>query len=361
MSNIYDIFNERKNAVSMISEGFDYDYYDMDTIESFDTIEEGIDVLTDLQREMQNTAIKVCAESLVSDLLLENAMYEEFDEFAIEDMIEESLKEKASNVGKRIQEMWAKIRAWFSNLFTSIANHFANGEKLAKKYPDLKNKIKSDTGTVKCYDLIGADLGIAKCNTITADVKFDDAYNYSGDYKTEIFKKMGVSDKKELKKKVMSFFVKNGDFEKKEMKISSLPAEIVFDYAVSKKDIIDGLKNQQKIIDGDFNSAKSAAKDNRAEAKGKENKEARQYINDAISVLNFMMNVKTDIIKVEIAVVKKLSGVCMQICRHAIGGAKPEKADNDKKEEPAKESFDYLMNSLDEDVEFDDDDFGWDL
>ena len=69
MSNIYDVFNERKSSVSMISEGFDYNYFDPESIEEFDTIEEGIDVLTDLQKEMQDSNIRLCAESLVSDLL----------------------------------------------------------------------------------------------------------------------------------------------------------------------------------------------------------------------------------------------------------------------------------------------------
>lgn len=361
MSNIYDIFNERKNAVSMISEGFDYSSFDEDSVEHFDTIEEGIDVLTNIQREMQNTTIKVCAESLVADMLLENAMYEEFDEDHISEMIEESVKEKASNVGKRIQDLWGKIRAWFSNLFSTIANHFMNGEKLAKKYPDLKSKLKADTGKVKCYDLASAGTAMAQCDGLSAAIKFDDAYNSAGsDYKTGLFEKLKVSDKKGLKEKVMSFFVKGGKFEKKEMQINSLPTEIVFNYAVSKKDIIDSLKNQQKLVDADFTNAKRIANDNKAGAE----KDAKKYLNDVISILNFMINLKSDIIKTEIAVVKKLSSMCLSICRHAIGaksddGGEEKPAKEEKGEESAEESFDYLLNSLDEEIEFEDN--TWDL
>lgn len=371
MSNIYDIFNERKNAVSMISEGFDYSSFDENSIEHFDTIEEGIDVLTNIQREMQNTTIKVCAESLVADMLLENAMYEEFDAEHIEEMIEESFKEKASNVGKRIQELWGKIRAWFGNLFTSMANLFRNGEALAKKYPDLRNKLKTDTGKVKAYDVDMAAKAIVNCYNLCSKIKFNDAYNSSSDYKTEIFKNLGVKDKAELKEKVMGFFVKTGKFEKKELQISSMSTEAVFNYAVNKKDIIDGLKNQQKVVDADFSNAMQVAKGAKKEVKAsdeskEDKKEAKNYINDVISVLNFMINIKSDIIKTQIAVVKKLAGVCLSICRHAVGakaesddggGEKPAK--EEKGEESAEESFDYLLNSLDEEIEFEDND--WDL
>ena len=349
MSNIYDIFNERKNAVSMISEGFDYSSFDDSSVEPFDTIEEGIDVLTNIQREMQNTTIKVCAESLVADMLLENAMYEEFDAEHIEEMIEESVKEKVSNVGKRIQELWGKIRAWFSNLFSTIASHFMNGEKLAKKYPDLKSKLKADTGKVKAYDIASAATAMAQCDGLSAAIKFDNAYLTGSDCK------------KGLKEKVMSFFVKGGKFEKKEMQINSLPTDIVFNYAVSKKDIIDSLKNQQKLVDSDFTNAMRIAKDNKVGA----DKDAKKYINEVISVLNFMINLKSDIIKTEIAVVKKLSGMCLSICRHAVGaksddnGGEEKPAKEEKKEETAKESFDYLLNSLDEEIEFEDNE--WDL
>lgn len=371
MSNIYDIFNERKSSVSMISEGFDYDYFDRDSIEDFDSIEEGIEVLTNLQKEMQNTNIRLCAESLVSDLLLEESMYEDFNEDNITEMIEESLKEKASNVGEKIQELWGRVRAWFAGLFNSITNHFKNGETLLKKYPDLKNRLKSSTSKVKAYKMVAASGAIKNCSTLSSKLSFYEVYE-TKDFKSSVFSKLGVQDKKELKTTVMKFFVM-GKLEKEELVIRSLNPAVVINYAVSKKDIIDGLKNQQKDLDDDFKNALNAAKKNKSDA---EDKEAKKYINDVMSVLNFIFNVKSDIIKVEIAMVKKLSNMCLSICRHVCGGAsssasneEPEPANKgeyiptkqDKaadavaKNKAAKESFDYLMSSLDEEVTFDDD------
>lgn len=376
MSNIYDIFNERKSSVSMISEGFDYDYFDRDSIEDFDSIEEGIEVLTNLQKEMQNTNIRLCAESLVSDLLLEESMYEDFNEDNITEMIEESLKEKASNVGNKIQELWGKVKAWFAGLFNSITNHFKNGETLLKKYPDLKDRLKSSTSKVKAYKMIAASAAIKKCSTLSNKLSFYDVYE-TKDFKSSVFSKLGVQDKKELKTTVMKFFVM-GKLEKEELVISSLNPAIVINYAVSKKDIIDGLKDQQKNLDDDFKNALNASKKNKSDA---EDKEAKKYINDVMSVLNFIFNVKSDIIKVEIAMVKKLSNMCLSICRHVCGGAsssasneEPEPANKGEyiptkqdraanavaknkaaKAKAAKESFDYLMSSLDEEVTFDDD------
>lgn len=371
MSNIYDIFNERKSSVSMISEGFDYDYFDRDSIEDFDSIEEGIEVLTNLQKEMQNTNIRLCAESLVSDLLLEESMYEDFNEDNITEMIEESLKEKASTVGNKIQELWGRVKAWFAGLFNSITNHFKNGETLLKKYPDLKNRLKSSTSKVKAYKMIAASAAIKKCSTLSNKLSFYEVYE-TKDFKSSVFSKLGVQDKKELKTTVMKFFVK-GKLEKEELVIGSLNPAIVINYAVSKKDIIDGLKDQQKNLDDDFKNALNASKKNKSDA---EDKEAKKYINDVMSVLNFIFNVKSDIIKVEIAMVKKLSNMCLSICRHVCGGAsssasneEPEPANKGEyiptkqdraanavaKNKAAKESFDYLMSSLDEEVTFDDD------
>lgn len=376
MSNIYDIFNERKSSVSMISEGFDYDYFDRDSIEDFDSIEEGIEVLTNLQKEMQNTNIRLCAESLVSDLLLEESMYEDFNEDNITEMIEESLKEKASNVGNKIQELWGRVKAWFAGLFNSITNHFKNGETLLKKYPDLKDRLKNSTSKVKTYKMIGAATAIKSCSTLSNKLSFYEVYE-TKDFKSSVFSKLGVQDKKELKTTVMKFFVM-GKLEKEELVISSLNPAIVINYAVSKKDIIDGLKDQQKNLDDDFKNALNAAKKNKSDA---EDKEAKKYINDVMSVLNFIFNVKSDIIKVEIAMVKKLSNMCLSICRHVCGGASSSAADEEPEPankgeyvptkqdraanavaknkaaaaKAAKESFDYLMSSLDEEVTFNDD------
>lgn len=375
MSNIYDIFNERKSSVSMISEGFDYDYFDRDSIEDFDSIEEGIEVLTNLQKEMQNTNIRLCAESLVSDLLLEESMYEDFNEDNITEMIEESVKEKASNVGKKIQELWGKVKAWFAGLFNSIINHFKNGETLLKKYPDLKDRLQSSTSKVKTYKMVGAAAAIKNCSTLSNKLSFYDVYE-TKDFKSSVFSKLGVQDKKELKTTVMKFFVM-GKLEKEELVIRSLNPAIVINYAVSKKDIIDGLKDQQKNLDDDFKNALNAAKKNKSDA---EDKEAKKYINDVMSVLNFIFNVKSDIIKVEIAMVKKLSNICLSICRRVCGGASSSAADEEPEPankgeyiptkqdraanavaknkaaaaKAAKESFDYLMSSLDEEVTFDD-------
>lgn len=364
MSNIYDIFNGRKNAISMISEGFEYEGDIDDTIEDFDSIEEGLEVLTGLQKEMQDVTIKLCAESYVSDLLLEAAMDEEFNEEKLSEMIEESVKEKASNVGKKIQDLWAKIRAWFGKIFQSISSHFMNGEALLKKYPDLKTRLQNSDSKVKCYDLIAAKTAMAMCDGLMGGVKFAEAYNYTGDFKAEIFSKLKVADKKALKEKVMGLFVKDGKFEKKEMVIKSLPTAQVINYAVSKKDIINGLKNQQKLIDADFNSAKQAAQSEKKDItnykketnqSNSDTKEAKKYMNNVISVLNYMVNLKTDVVKTEIAVIKKCSSMCLSICRHVCGGESSSTNKNDKNEDNAtEESFDYLMSSLDEEVAFDD-------
>lgn len=373
MSNIYDIFNERKTAVSMISEGFDMDGFELDIIEDFDSIEEGIDVLTDIQREMKNATIKLCAESYVSDLLIEAAMDENFDEEELNDMIEESLKEKASGLGEKIQGFWAKIRAWFSKLFENIKVQFSNGEKLRKQY-DLVGKLKADNGKVKTFDLIPLKAATNKVDKMMGALpKFDQAAGpVSGDnWKEFLLGKVGAKDRSELKKKVMGCFTKNGQFEKKEVEINNMFHAAVIDYACNKKDIIDGLNQQQKKIDEDFKAAMDKAKDSKKAAGDIEDKEKRKSAvgtqKNIMSVLNFMVDLKTDMVKAEIAMVKKLSGACLSILRHACGhGAQKvdAKAEREAKKEAKKaekaaakeESFDYMLQSLNEELEFDDSD-----
>lgn len=368
MSNIYDIFNGRKNAISMISEGFEYEGDIEDAIEDFDSIEEGLEVLTGLQKEMQDTTIKLCAESFVSDLLLEAAMDDDFDEDTLSDMIEESVKEKASNAAEKIQNLWAKIKAWFQKLFENIRVHFSNGEALEKKY-NLADKLKADNGKVKCYDMVGQTRATLQVNKIIDKLgsvaTAEGLGSTSADYKQVIFKNVGVKDKKELKELVMKCFVNNGKFEKNEHIISKLPAHLIIDYGCHKKDIIDSLKNSENRINSDFSEAIKRAKEGKSSADNKDDKKTQGNI---VSVLNFLVGLKTDVIKMEIAVVKKFSSSCLSILRHACGGGaertkkkeqqeKEQQAVDKAKKEVNKESFDYMMSSLNEDIEFEDDDY----
>ena len=371
MSNIYDIFNGRKNAISMISEGFEYEGDIEDAIEDFDSIEEGLEVLTGLQKEMQDATIKLCAESFVSDLLLEAAMDEDFDEDTLSDMIEESVKEKASNAAAKIQNLWAKIKAWFQKLFENIKVHFSNGEALEKKY-NLADKLKADNGKVKCYDMVGQTKATLQVNKIIDKLgsvtTAQGLGSTSVDYKQVIFKNVGVKDKKELKELVMKCFVNNGKFEKNEHTISKLPAHLIIDYGCHKKDIIDSLKNSENRINSDFSEAIKRAKEGKSSADNKDDKKTQGNI---VSVLNFLVGLKTDVIKMEIAVVKKFSSSCLSILRHACGGGAEranKKEQKEKEDDKAKkESFDYMMSSLNEDIEFEDvefedvDDFDFDI
>ena len=163
----------------------------------------------------------------------------------------------------------------------------------------------------------------------------------------------------------MKCFVNNGKFEKSEHTISKLPAHLIIDYGCHKKDIIDSLKNSENRINSDFSEAIKRAKEGKSSADNKDDKKTQGNI---VSVLNFLVGLKTDVIKMEIAVVKKFSSSCLSILRHACGGGaerakkkeqqeKEQKAVDNAKKEVNKESFDYMMSSLNEDIEFDDDDY----
>lgn len=353
MSNIYDIFNERRSSLSMLSEGINFDYYSMD----FDTVEEGLEELDNIQREMEDSTIRMCAESFVTDLLIESAMDEDFDENNIYQMITEAEEKEKENKTSKIKEMWGKIKAWFKKLFETIRNLFLNGEQLLKKYPDLEKRLASDKGKVKTMGFIDPTTAISKslgmCNSLNAITK-------SGDFKKDAFSILKVESKKDLKKKIFKNFIQND--EKKETPIASLNFGIVIKYATEKKDLIDGIKKFESSIDADFKKALADIKNAKKEAQNKEEK-ARAV--DDQQFLNFIVNLKTDICKNTISAIKKISGQCLSICRHACGMAadraekKANKSNDNDEKEAAEESFNAMLNALDN-VEFIDDyGYGW--
>ena len=295
-------------------------------------------------------------------------MGDELDEDTVSDRMEESVKEEASNAAERVQNLWAKIKAWFQKLFENIRVHFSNGEALEKKY-NLADKLKADNGKVKCYDMVGQTQATLKVNKIIDKLgsvaTAEGLGSTSADYKQVIFKNVGVKDKKELKELVMKCFVNNGKFEKSEHTISKIPANLIINYSCHKKDIIDSLKNSENRINSDISEEIKRAKEGKSSADNKDDKKTQGNI---VSVLNFLVGLKTDVIKMEIAVVKKFSSSCLSILRHACGGGaerakkkeqkeKEQKAVDNAKKEVNKESFDYMMSSLNEDIEFDDDDY----
>ena len=132
MNNIYDLFNDRKSEIEAMCESSAVVNEEVEN--EFDSIEEGLEYMDELIYESQNEMIEWQAACYMEDLVLEQMMYEEFDEEKIEYMIEGTLRERFANAGQRISDLWDKIKKWFQNMMGKIGDYFTSGADLCNKY-----------------------------------------------------------------------------------------------------------------------------------------------------------------------------------------------------------------------------------
>ena len=90
--NIYDLFNERKNGIDYLVEGLDpTEYADLEGYEDLDAAAEALNVIS---MESMNEMLEFQAANYLEDLVLENMMYDEFDEEKIQNLMEAAKEEK---------------------------------------------------------------------------------------------------------------------------------------------------------------------------------------------------------------------------------------------------------------------------
>ena len=305
--NIYDLFNERKNGIDYLVEGLDpSEYADLEAYEDLDVAAEALETIT---TESTNELIEFQAAAYLEDLVLENMMYNDFDEEKIQATMEAAKEEKKEGLGQKIKNLWARIKEWFARVIRTITTHFQSGETLVAKYrkqiPTAMNQSKAkisyrpfnDPESVKKQ--IEAMVGRLKV---------------VGKSKEQILGLVGLSDKGGAKEKVEN--IAYSKKEKVEQPISSMKADVVIKWAGDKKVHIDGLKKMQKDLDGEFKQM--LADINKGDGKNK--------AEDA-SNFQFGIGVANSLISHMIVCVKQICNVCTAIIRKAISG----KHDPDKK------------------------------
>ena len=304
--NIYDLFNERKNGVDCLVEGYEFN---IDHSQEFEDLDAAMEALDNITLESTNEMIELRAASFLEDLVLENMMYEDFDEERILHVMEAAKEEKKEGLGQKIKNLWERIKQWFASAFRAISNHFASGEKLVQQYKkEIPAAVAQAKGKVKMRPMreFKEATGhiVAKVEKIKA----------VGKTKQDILDSIGVRDVKGITEMVENVYYSMK--EKQEMEIKSIPAHKLMDWAANKKNYMDALKKSQRETDGKFKEILAEIKKG---GEGKEGDAAAKVAEDAAN-FQFGINVLNKMLSAEISCVKNISNACTAIIKKALGG-----------------------------------------
>lgn len=338
--NIYDLFNERKYGVDYLVEGYDYDE---DSIEAYESLEAAMEALNDFTQESMNETVELQSAAYLETLVIENMMFNDFDEEKIRPIIEGSVRDKFQAAKDKIQHWWKKMKEWFVGTFKAIANHFKSGETLVKQNGKKINESMSKSHIkVKMNKYKSIDVGMKAVEHMIANVRgagLSDAEK--DDAREAILGKLGCSDKKDVVERVRGVFIEE---ENEEQNISSIDPEVAKHYAGTKSKVIDGLKKQQKTIDEDFRKKLQELQEAERKATGEGVPSAERQLAN----FNFALGIKNVILNTQMAVIKKACNDYTMVIRRALNAPANKRAD--KKHNKTLESF--VPNFDDEEIEF---------
>ena len=329
--NIYDIFNAKKEGLDYLSESYGLD------ISPYEDIEDSIKDLDMIVRESTMDMIEFQGAMYLEDLVLENMMYENFDEEHIAPILEGKLKEMGSTVVTKIKNLWNKIKEWFKKVFATIKNFFMNNKKLILTYQNqIPEKMRNCDKEMKMHDWQDPKSAMVGCVEYCELIydKGTEAYND----KDELLKAIGAKDAKELVNLAKEEFM--GKKKAENRKISSLNPERAMSYVLDEKIFLDQMQRSKVIIDNDFKEvlqvlqaeAKAAAKDDKKDA------------NKIANVFQFAVNMKTKVLNAALACIKRGAAENRAAILKALnkGGNDADK----KEEEPANESYMFYDEDL---------------
>jgi hypothetical protein len=271
----------------------------------------------------------------LEDLVLENMMYENFDEEHIAPILEGKIKEMGSSIITKIKNLWNKIKEWFKKVFATIKNFFMNNKKLIITYKkQIPEKMRNCDKEIKIHnweDPKTAMVGCVELCTIIYD-KGTDAYND----KDELLKAIGAKDAKELVNLAKEEFM--GKVKAETKKISSLNPDRAMSYVLDEKVFLDEMQKAKIVIDNEFKDVLQVLQ---AEAKAA-GKDDRKDANKIANVFQFAVNMKTKVLNTALACIKR--GAAEN--RAAILKALNKGGSDADKEEPANESYMFYDEDL---------------
>ncbi len=326
--NIYDIFNARKEGLDYLSESYGYQN------EPFADLEDGIKDLDMIVRESTMDFIEFQGAMYLEDLVLENMMYENFDEERIAPILEGKLREMGGSVVQKIKNLWERIKEWFKRIFATIKNFFTENRKLVANYKgQIPERMKNCDKEIKMHDWQHPNNAMADAVEL-AQIIYDKGTDAYSD-KDELLKAIGVKDVKEMVELAKEAFM--GKVKAETRKVSSLNPEIAMSYLYDEKIFLDHMQKQKIDMDNKFKEvlqvlqaeAKDADKDNKKDA------------NKVASVFQFAVNMKTKVLNTAIACIKRGASENRSAILKALG-----KGGDAKQEEPTNESYLFYDEDL---------------
>lgn len=355
---IYDMFNDRKEGIDVLYEGAEFEDVE---VEAYESLEVAINELETIVKESTNEFIEFQAAAYLEDLVLENMMYEYFDEEKISSTMEATMGERLDGMVAKIKKQWEKIRNWFVATMKSIANYFVSGEKLVSTNSGkIPAAMKKCTAKVKMYDYEDPNKALDKCYVLVNKAKDRGATSS----KEGVLRAVGgAKDRADVARVVKEVFgIKDEPTEKQ---IADINPGLAMEYAGNKKAFIDAINKLKGQVDQDFKAVLAVI----------EKGEDKEAVGKQVEVFNFATSIKTAIINAEIACVKKASGDMLAVVRKAlastggVAGAAEQKRKEKASNAQAKsfereaerqngyeiESFKANLESMMEDLEFVDD------
>ena len=289
---IYEIFNDRK----------------ISNIEAYTTLEEGIDALNELEEEFMMTAIETQAVFYLDNLVLENMMYEDFNEEKLVVAMEEAEEKQKRSIGEILQAQWEKLKAWFANIIQSISNFFIDGEKLVNERGDeIEKAMKNSEIKVRMNDYVDFFEALKKVEYYLGKIK--NVARQKGMSKEKLCSIIGAKDKSDVINVIKKLIIKE---EGKEMKISDIDSKIAMNYVYGKKKAIELCQLLKKHQEDYFKWAKSELKDS----------------GEDLTTFNFAVSLKNAIVTSFMKFTKKAINDYLTVIRKVLGG----KSGKDKEE-----------------------------
>ena len=300
--NIYDIFNERKSGIETLVEGTDVVDY-----EEYDSIEEAVYAMEEIIQEATNDCIEYKAASYLEDLVIENLMYNAFDEENIQNILTESIGSRTASIIERLRKAWESVKGWFKSIKATIAKalHLSaewvdeNEEKILDGIKNCNTKVKY----LAYYDFKGSQNRVLKMiNSL-----FDACKNPNFTEKV-ILSKVGVKDRSQVPNAVKKCFMKYD--EPQVVTISSIPGDIIVDWAACKNEFVDLIEKLEEKQNKRFETVISTLQ-SKAEGSDENDKIYSNFV--------FANGIAQTITSTAVTIVKKACSDCMQIARKAAG------------------------------------------
>lgn len=296
---IYELFNQRMNG-----------------IEPYESIEEGLNVLSALDKEFTQTMIELEVAQYLDSLIIESIIYENFDEEKLSYTIEATEEKQKGSILQTLQAQWEKIKQWFVNITQTITNFFVNGEKLVKENREkIPNAIKNCNVKVKMNEY-NPQSGLS-AKVLSLSTKIKSLATKEGMTKESLLSQLGVEDKKGMKNVVKKLIVKT---EGKEMMVSDIDPSIAMDYVGNKKAILDSIDKDKKDIDAMFKDAINVMK----------SKDATEKQKAMLPVFHFAVSLKNGLTSAYIGYVRKACNDYLTVIRKALGSDKKEGKEDGK-------------------------------